>query len=149
MDKAEESESPTQQELEEMKSKNTKRCNVRKVTPKKSDEKKREEFEALYEEVFAVQLPSQLWGIHRCPDMKFMSFSRFDAESLNICDLVVHITDVWQYTVYYKGVKVKQDYLAVMTEDSITVLLDEVDCARYILNDGGQVQVKRKYNKKT
>lgn len=124
-----------------------KRWSVRKVPPKKSDEKKREDFESLYEEVFAVQLPSQLWGIHRCPDMKFMAFSRFDAETINSCDLVVHINDVWKYTVSFKGVDVKEDYLSIMTEDSITVLLDEIDSTRYILKDTGEVVVKRKYKK--
>lgn len=70
--------------------------NQNKVQTKKHEQQKREDFEALYEEVFAVQLPSQLWGIHRCPEMKFMAFSRFDAQSVGITDLVVHISDLWQ-----------------------------------------------------
>lgn len=41
--------------------KENKRSNVRKVPSKKDDQQKRDDFEALYEEVFAVQLPSQLW----------------------------------------------------------------------------------------
>lgn len=81
--------------------------------------------------------------------MKFMAFSRFDTQSLNKCDLVVHISDLWQYTVSYKGVKVKQDCLSIMTEDSLSVLLDEVESAKYIMNKNGEIQVKRKYNKQT
>ncbi|XP_063704359.1 uncharacterized protein LOC134833831 [Culicoides brevitarsis] len=113
----------------------------------KINQQKRKDFEALYEEVFAVQLPSQLWGIHRCPEMRFIAFSRFDAESLRT-DLVVYISDLWEYTVSFKGLNVKQKCLSAMTEDSITVLLDEVDSARYYLNDKcDKVHVKRKYIK--
>lgn len=118
---------------------------------KKSVEiKRRQDFEALYEEVFAVQLPSQLWGIHRymSADLKFMAFSRFDCETLRECDLVVRITDLWQYTVYFKGLKVKQDYLSILTEDSVTVLLDQIDNTKYYKNEAGEIQTKRRYSKR-
>uniref|UniRef100_A0A336LX97 CSON003114 protein n=1 Tax=Culicoides sonorensis TaxID=179676 RepID=A0A336LX97_CULSO len=108
------------------------------------EKQRREDFVSVYEEVFGVQLPSQLWGIHRCPDMKFMAFTRFDAESLNACDKVVRISDLWYYIVYYKGVKVKEDYLSIMTDESVTGLLDDIDKMRYSLKDN-KVLTKRKY----
>ncbi|ETN62019.1 hypothetical protein AND_006322 [Anopheles darlingi] len=38
-------------------------------------------FEELYTNVYAVELPSSLWGIHRDPKRKYVAFTRFDWES--------------------------------------------------------------------
>uniref|UniRef100_A0A182WKC9 THAP-type domain-containing protein n=1 Tax=Anopheles minimus TaxID=112268 RepID=A0A182WKC9_9DIPT len=35
-------------------------------------------FEELYDNIFEVELPSTLWGVHREPDRKFVAFSRFE-----------------------------------------------------------------------
>ncbi|XP_035913879.1 uncharacterized protein LOC118512885 [Anopheles stephensi] len=34
-------------------------------------------FEDLYDNIYEVELPSTLWGVHREPDSKFVAFSRF------------------------------------------------------------------------
>ncbi|XP_050097764.1 uncharacterized protein LOC126578855 [Anopheles aquasalis] len=38
-------------------------------------------FEELYDNVYDVELPSSLWGIHRDPKRKYVAFTRFDWES--------------------------------------------------------------------
>ncbi|XP_049299787.1 uncharacterized protein LOC125772284 [Anopheles funestus] len=35
-------------------------------------------FEELYDNIYEVELPSTLWGVHREPDRKFVAFSRFE-----------------------------------------------------------------------
>uniref|UniRef100_A0A182KFE7 THAP-type domain-containing protein n=1 Tax=Anopheles christyi TaxID=43041 RepID=A0A182KFE7_9DIPT len=35
-------------------------------------------FEELYDNIYEVELPSTLWGVHREPDRKFAAFSRFE-----------------------------------------------------------------------
>uniref|UniRef100_A0A182NM39 THAP-type domain-containing protein n=1 Tax=Anopheles dirus TaxID=7168 RepID=A0A182NM39_9DIPT len=35
-------------------------------------------FEELYDNIFEVELPCTLWGVHRDPDRKYVAFSRFE-----------------------------------------------------------------------
>ncbi|XP_052898024.1 uncharacterized protein LOC128304826 [Anopheles moucheti] len=42
-------------------------------------------FEELYDNIFEVELPSTLWGVHREPDRKFVAFSRFEWHEKDNC----------------------------------------------------------------
>ncbi|XP_058812068.1 uncharacterized protein LOC131676778 [Topomyia yanbarensis] len=41
------------------------------------------EFEALYDDVYEVELPSPLWGIHRDVEKTFISFTEFNQDTMN------------------------------------------------------------------
>uniref|UniRef100_A0A182PP54 THAP-type domain-containing protein n=1 Tax=Anopheles epiroticus TaxID=199890 RepID=A0A182PP54_9DIPT len=53
-------------------------CNEVEMFQAKPDAAARESiFEELYDNIYEVELPSTLWGVHREPDRKFAAFSRF------------------------------------------------------------------------
>ncbi|XP_053685955.1 uncharacterized protein LOC128735498 [Sabethes cyaneus] len=41
------------------------------------------EFEMLYDDVYEVELPSTLWGIHRDTEKKFIAFTEFNKDTMN------------------------------------------------------------------
>lgn len=113
-----------------------------------SEMKRRADFESMYDEIFTVTLPSQLWGVHRCPEQSYIAFSRF-SDTLMQSDLVVFIDPMWNYKISYRGFAVKDGTLCVMTEESMTHLLDETESAKYIYSEAsGEVKTKRKYTKR-
>lgn len=85
----------------------------------------KEAFINLYEEIFDVTLPSEIWGIHRDPQETLIAFSRLNLISSEV-DLIVLIDINWQYTVRLMGVVVKKGIFQQLDSESVTALLDEI-----------------------
>lgn len=90
------------------------------------DKHKKETFQNLYEEVFDVTLPSELWGIHRDPQETTIAFSRLNLIESEV-DLLVLIDTKWEYRVRIKGIEVDRNTLETLNSDSLTTLLDDID----------------------
>lgn len=85
-------------------------------------------FQNLYDEAFDVTLPSLLWGIHRCPERKFLAFSEFSQLTKSISKLI-QISDDFICETFVKG-KLKSSLtlqVEQLTADHISVILDELD----------------------
>lgn len=51
-------------------------------TNDEGNEIENEEFDSLYDDIFEIELPNTLWGLHRDPNRKFIVFSFYDASKM-------------------------------------------------------------------
>lgn len=87
---------------------------------------RRLEFLGIYEEIYDVTLPSQIWGVHRDPEETCIAFSRLNMQ-LNEVDLLLVIQDSWNYVAKVGGSVVKTGTFESLSSDSISKLIEELD----------------------
>lgn len=76
-------------------------------------------FETLYDEAFDVELPSLLWGIHRDPERKFIAFTEFNQQLMNVSKTVI-VYDTLSTDLKVNGITKVQDCLTRNSESSVT-----------------------------
>ncbi|KXJ83677.1 hypothetical protein RP20_CCG004429 [Aedes albopictus] len=84
------------------------------------------DFESLYDEVYEVELPSTLWGIHRDVQRTFISFTEFNKDSMNIRKCLL-IDRYLQYRMAVGQRTMKQGTLTTGSTESVTELLTKLD----------------------
>lgn len=89
-------------------------------------ELKQKAFDMLYDEVYDVELPSTLWGIHRDPNQKFITFTRFDPVQMN-CNRVLHVTNTFELQALVDGVHVLREARDELSIVFLTNTLNELD----------------------
>lgn len=84
------------------------------------------DFEALYDEVYEVELPTTLWGIHRDLDKTFIAFTEFSKDSMNFRKYL-YIDQSLQYRMTVGQRTMKTGTLPAATTEVITELLSKLD----------------------
>lgn len=87
-----------------------------------------ENLDILYDEVFDTTLPSQLWGIQRCPERTFIVFSEFNKTKMKSTKLL-YIDNEFQYKLYIddKEMLVKSLEKQEINTEFFSNLLNEID----------------------
>lgn len=87
-----------------------------------------ENLDILYDEVFDTTLPSQLWGIQRCPERTFIVFSEFNKTKMKSTKLL-YIDNEFQYKLYIddKETLVKSLEKQEINTEFFSNLLNEID----------------------
>lgn len=86
-------------------------------------------FETLYEEAFDVELPNLLWGIHRDPERKFIAFSEFNQQLMNVWKVLI-VSEHLMYEQKISGVVKVQDYIKLQKKsiiEELSTMLDEFE----------------------
>lgn len=84
------------------------------------------DFETLYDEVYEVELPSTLWGIHRDLDKTFIAFTEFNKDSMNIRKYL-YVDQCLQYRMAVGQRIMKTGMLATASTEAISGLLAQLD----------------------
>ncbi|XP_062536724.1 uncharacterized protein LOC134205473 [Armigeres subalbatus] len=87
------------------------------------------DFEALYDEVYEVELPSTLWGIHRDVEKTFICFSEFSKDTMNVRKYLF-IDRYLQYRMAVGQRVMKHGTLPTGSTESISDLLTKLDDVR-------------------
>lgn len=99
------------------------------------------EFDALYDEVYEVELPSTLWGIHRDLERTFICFSEFSKDTMNVRKYLF-IDRYLQYRMAVGQRVMKRGTLPNGSSDSISGLLaklEEVKIRKVIIKGSSSV----------
>lgn len=97
-------------------------------------------FDSLYDDVFEIELPNTLWGLHRDPDRKFIVFSEFDLAAMQstkylyvnhrlVCKTYVHGQLIVDEKLEQIGVDVLSELITILDEARI--------CAKFREANGG------------
>lgn len=105
------------------------------------DDKKREVFTEIYDDVCKVELPSTLWGIHKDPESQFIAFTMFDINQMK-CSKVLKITDIYKMEIHVNGVEKSCEILNELSVDILTDLLRELDDYEYSPSDKKPIAIK-------
>lgn len=94
-----------------------------------SIEKKREIFDAIYDDIYEVVLPNPLWGIHRDPeDRQYIAFTTFNANKMNGCySIAVYIADTFDLKVFANGVQKTTKTLPELSVEIISKLVNQIN----------------------
>lgn len=84
------------------------------------------DFETLYDEVYEVELPTTLWGIHRDLEKTFIAFSEFSKDSMSFRKYL-YIDQSLQYRMAVGQRIMKSGTLASASTEAITELLTKLD----------------------
>ncbi|XP_039436241.1 uncharacterized protein LOC120418055 [Culex pipiens pallens] len=84
------------------------------------------DFETLFDEVYEVELPSTLWGIHRDLDRTFIAFTEFSKDSMNVRKYLF-IDQSLQYRMSVGQRTMKSGTLPAASTEAITELLTKLD----------------------
>lgn len=108
--------------------KSSNECEIEIQLTPEQQEKMKAAFDDLYEEAFDVTLPSLLWGIHRCPDRKFIVFSEFNPNTMT-CAKILHISDTFCCKTYVNSELNSAKILEIthLATDYVSVMLDELE----------------------
>lgn len=91
-----------------------------------ADQLSHPDFEALYDEVYEVELPSTLWGIHRDVLRTFISFTEFSKENMNIRKCLF-IDRYLQYRMVVGQRTMKRGTLPTGSTECVNALLTKLD----------------------
>lgn len=92
-----------------------------------SDDVKRQIFDAVYDDIYEVVLPTTLWGIHRDPEeRRYIAFTLFDANDMK-CAIAVKITDNFNLKIFLNGVQQTEETLDELSVDTLTKLLNQLN----------------------
>ena len=84
-------------------------------------------FESLFDEIFEVELPSVLWGVHRDVNRKFVAFSEFDASSMS-SRKVLHIDHKLNCKIIISSMIFKEErYQEAISTEGVSKLLEELE----------------------
>lgn len=84
------------------------------------------DFETLYDEVYEVELPSTLWGIHRDMERTFISFTEFSKDSMS-SRKYLYIDQTLHYRMAVGQRIMKTGTLCAASTEAITELLAKLD----------------------
>ncbi|XP_055618518.1 uncharacterized protein LOC129763461 [Toxorhynchites rutilus septentrionalis] len=84
------------------------------------------DFETLFDEVYEVQLPSTLWGVHRDAEKTFISFTEFSKDTMNIRKYL-YVDHYLQYRMAVGQRIMRSGELSSASAEAITRLLDVLD----------------------
>lgn len=84
------------------------------------------EFETLFDDVYEVELPSTLWGIHRDLEKTFICFSEFSKDTMNVRKYFF-IDRYLQYRMAVGQRVMKRGTLPNGSTESISELLNKLD----------------------
>uniref|UniRef100_A0A1Q3F1F7 THAP-type domain-containing protein n=1 Tax=Culex tarsalis TaxID=7177 RepID=A0A1Q3F1F7_CULTA len=84
------------------------------------------DFETLYDEVYEVELPTTLWGIHRDLERTFIAFTEFSKDSMNVRKYL-YIDQSLQYRMTVGQRTMKSGTLPAASTEAITELLTKLD----------------------
>lgn len=84
------------------------------------------DFESLYDEVYEVELPTTLWGIHRDLEKTFIAFTEFSKDSMSVRKYL-YIDQSLQYRMAVGQRIMKSGTLASASTEAITELLTKLD----------------------
>lgn len=84
------------------------------------------DFETLFDEVYEVELPSTLWGIHRDLDRTFIAFTEFSKDSMNVRKYLF-IDQSLQYRMSVGQRTMQSGILPAASTEAITELLTKLD----------------------
>lgn len=84
------------------------------------------DFETLYDEVYEVELPSTLWGIHRDLEKTFIAFTEFSKDSMNVRKYL-YIDQSLQYRMAVGQRTMKSGTLPTASTEAITELLTKLE----------------------
>lgn len=105
------------------------------------DDKKREVFTEIYDDVCKVELPNTLWGIHKDPESQYIAFTMFDINQMK-CSKVLKITDIYKMEIHVNGVEKSCETLNELSVDILTNLLRELDEYEYSPSDKKSIEKK-------
>ncbi|XP_055587799.1 uncharacterized protein LOC129740212 [Uranotaenia lowii] len=83
-------------------------------------------FEVIYDDVYEVELPSVLWGIHRDPEKKFICFTEFSQHTMS-CSKYLYLDQVLDFRMAVGQRVTKRGTLDDPTTETITELLRSLD----------------------
>lgn len=89
-------------------------------------EAKQQIFETIYDDIYEVMLPSTLWGLHRDPDRKYISFTKFNVAQM-ACTKVLKVTDTFELTVYIQGKNVTSQTLHELNCEILSGVLNDLN----------------------
>lgn len=83
-------------------------------------------FETLYDEAFDVELPNLLWGIHRDPEKRFIAFTEFNQQHMNMSKVFI-VYETLHYEMKTNGITKFQGYLKNVEDltEEISSMLDD------------------------
>uniref|UniRef100_U5EPI9 THAP-type domain-containing protein n=1 Tax=Corethrella appendiculata TaxID=1370023 RepID=U5EPI9_9DIPT len=97
------------------------------VEPIEQNNEPNPEFDNLYDEVFEIELPSTLWGIHRDPDREFLAFTEFNI-SLMMPSKILLIENTLTFKISIKSkVKIESKFEESSLTESIQIILGKLD----------------------
>uniref|UniRef100_A0A182J3R2 Uncharacterized protein n=1 Tax=Anopheles atroparvus TaxID=41427 RepID=A0A182J3R2_ANOAO len=86
-------------------------------------------FEDVYENIFEVELPSTLWGVHRDPEKKYIAFTRFQMLEMPTCTTSTTL--------------VIESSLKCCAWCDASIVLEEDLCMKMASQEGGEEQPSR------
>lgn len=93
---------------------------------KLSTEQKEQIFDSVYDDVYEIVLPTTLWGIHRDPDRKYITFTKFDIDKM-ACSKILHVNNDFEIKISIDGVLKKAANMDIVSVDILTDHLNELD----------------------
>lgn len=89
-------------------------------------EEKEQIFDSVYDDVYEIELPTTLWGIHRDPNRKYITFTKFDVDKM-ACSKILHVNSDFKIKISSDGVLKKTDDMNIISVEVLTDLLNELD----------------------
>jgi hypothetical protein len=85
-----------------------------------------EKFEALYDDIFEVVLPSTLWGIHRDPDKAYIVFSEFNKKCMGTLK-TIYIDNKFKYKFFLRSHLVMGNIIEDSSTENVSKMLADFD----------------------
>lgn len=83
-------------------------------------------FDSVYDDVYEIVLPTTLWGTHRDPDRKYITFTKFDLDKM-ACSKILHVNNNFETKTLIDGVLKKTAEMDTVSVEVLTDLLNELD----------------------
>lgn len=93
---------------------------------KLSAEEKEQIFDSVYDDVYEIVLPTTLWGIHRDPNRKYITFTKFDVDKM-ACSKILHVNNDFEIKISIDGILKKSADMDIVSVEVLTDLLNELD----------------------
>ncbi|EAT47268.1 AAEL001600-PB [Aedes aegypti] len=100
--------------------------NLEESVPVQVEQLSHPDFDTLYDEVYEVELPSTLWGIHRDVQRTFIAFTEFSKQTMNVRKYLF-IDRYLQYRMAVGQRVMKRGTLSSGLIESVTELLSKLD----------------------
>lgn len=88
--------------------------------------RKRQIFEAIYDDIYEVVLPSTQWGIHRDPDQNFLAFTQFDFAQMN-CVKSLCVSNTFNVQATIHGTSVMNEMADELSVEYLSKTLSALD----------------------
>lgn len=91
-----------------------------------NDENENEEFDSMYDDVFEIELPDTLWGLHRDPNRKFIVFSKYDAIVMNTTKSL-YIDNKFETKSFIYGKQFQHEIYDTINVDFVSKMINDLN----------------------